>query len=179
MKKKVTIIAIFLVALVFSTDVSAQDFSSLDKSPHDISYFKTSRKTPPSIKVLYGRPQKKGRTVFGNLVPYGKIWRTGANEATEITFFSDVTFGGKEIKAGTYTLFTIPEKKSWTIILNSARDVWGAYYYDEEKDIARIKVPAKRIDVIEAFSIAFEKETNGGNMVLAWDNISVSIPFSF
>jgi hypothetical protein len=179
MKKGFFATGILIVLLLFSVDISAQKFSDIDKSPHDISYFKSKRNAPPVIKVLYGRPQKKGRTVFGSLVPYNKVWRTGANEATEITFFQDVKFGEKEIKAGTYTLLTIPGKKTWTIILYSDTDVWGSYYYDQEKDVARLDVPVNNIDTIEYFSIGFKKETDGTNMILAWDNISVAVPFSF
>lgn len=179
MRKRFLATGLFIFALVFSINVSAQKFSDVDKSPHDISYFKAKRNAPPIVKVLYGRPQKKGRSVFGSLVPYDKVWRTGANEATEVTFFQDIKLGEQEIKAGTYTLLTIPGKKSWTIILNSDTDVWGSYYYDKDKDVARIDVPVKNTDEIEYFSIAFTKETDGANMILAWDNISVAVPFSF
>lgn len=179
MTKRFLATGILILTLLFSIDVSAQKFSDVDKSPHDISYFKSKRNAPPVIKVIYGRPQKKGRRIFGNLVPYGKVWRTGANEATEVTFFKDVKLGDQEIKAGTYTLFTIPNKNSWTIIINSDTDVWGSYYYDQDKDIARLDVPVKKVDALEYFSIAFTKETDGTRMILAWDNISVAVPFSF
>lgn len=179
MKKRFLATGLFILIMLLSVDVSAQKFSDIDKSPHDISYFKDKRNSPPIIKVLYGRPQKKGRPIFGNIVPLDKIWRTGANEATEITFFQDVKLGEKEIKAGTYTLFTIPGKKTWTIILNSDTDIWGSYYYDKDKDVARMDVPVNNIDEMEYFSIAFTKETDGANMILAWDNISVVVPFSF
>ncbi|WP_298520539.1 DUF2911 domain-containing protein [uncultured Kordia sp.] len=179
MVKRFIASGLLIVTLLFSMDVAAQKFSDIDKSPHDISYYKAKRNAPPVVKVVYGRPQKKGRRIFGSLVSYGKVWRTGANEATEITFFQDVKLGDQEIKAGTYTLFTIPNKKTWTIIINSDTDVWGSYYYDQEKDIARLDVPVKKTDVIEYFSIAFTKETDGTRMILAWDNISVAVPFSF
>ncbi len=179
MRKRFLATGIFILMMLISMDVSAQKFSDIDKSPHDISYFKAKRNAPPVIKVLYGRPQKKGRSIFGNIVPYDKVWRTGANEATEITFFQDVKLGEQEIKAGTYTLFTIPGKKSWTIILNSDTDVWGSYYYDKDKDVARIDIPVNNTDVVEYLSIAFTKETDGANMILAWDNIMVVVPFSF
>lgn len=179
MKKSFLTAVFFITLFLCSVDSSAQKFSDIDKSPHDISYFKSKRNAPPVIKVLYGRPQKKGRRIFGNLVPYDKVWRTGANEATEVTFFKDVKLGEQEIKAGTYTLFTIPGKKSWTIILNSDTNVWGSYYYDKDKDVARLDVPVQNIDSTEYFSVAFKKETDGTSMILAWDNISVAVPFSF
>jgi len=177
MKKKIIFIAILLVALVFSTDVAAQKFSSLDKSPHDISYFKTSRKSPPAIKVIYGRPQKKGRTVFGNLVPYGKVWRTGANEAPEITFYKDVTFGGTAVAAGTYSLFTIPGEGEWTIILNKNLNQWGAYSYDEGADAARVKASASSDGKsLEEFSVTFKEVEGGAHMIMGWGSTRVSVP---
>ena len=104
MKKQFLITELLIVTLLLSIDVSAQKFSDIDKSPHDISYFKAMRNAPPVIKVLYGRPHKKGRTLFGNLVPFDKVWRTGANEATEVTFFQDVKLGEKEKLDGSLKL---------------------------------------------------------------------------
>ena len=112
---------------------------------------------------------------FGNLVPYGKVWRTGANEATEITFFKDVTLGEQKIKAGTYSLFTIPGDKEWTIILNSDLHAWGSYSYNEDNDIARFKVSVNEgEDSIEAFSMAFSKDS----LDLGWGTLRLSIPIS-
>src|SRR5829696_3874612 len=96
------------------------------KSPHETVEGK-------DVKVTYGRPYKKGRVIFGGLEKYGKVWRTGADEATEITFANDVNFGGKRVKAGTYTLFTIPDRNQWTVILNSQLGQWGAYDYEKYK----------------------------------------------
>jgi hypothetical protein len=124
------------------------------------------------VKVVYSRPQLKGRTV-ASLAPAGKVWRTGANEAVEITFYKDVTFGGKAVKAGTYTLFTIPGDKEWTVILSSACNVWGSYFYKESEDIVRVpgKVSVNE-ESVEAFSIAFDKDMN---LHMAWGNIIVSV----
>lgn len=127
------------------------------------------------VKVTYGRPYKKGREIFGGLEKYGKVWRTGADEATEITFAKDMTFGGQPVKAGTYTLFTIPEKDEWTIILNSQLGQWGAYDYDKnkDKDVLKVKVPAKTLDTpIEQHTIRFE----GDNMIIEWDKAQVAVP---
>ena len=100
--------------------------------------------TPPDEKavarITYGRPQKNNRPVFGKMVPYGKIWRTGANEATEFIAYQPLTFGSKTLPAGTYTLFTIPEKDEWTLIFNTDVDIWGAYRYDSKKDVLRLNV---------------------------------------
>jgi hypothetical protein len=177
------LLGLFIISiLLFTQDISAQKYSGLDKSPHDITYYRTERSAPPLIKVLYGRPQKKKRTIFGDggIVSYGDIWRTGANEATEITFYKDVTFGGKPLKAGTYTLFTIPGTKEWTIILNSDLDVWGAYSYNKNKDALRVKVPATTAaNSIEALSIAFKEVEDGVHLNLAWDMVRVAIPITF
>ena len=119
--------------------------------------------------------------IFGKLVPYGKVWRTGANEATEIKFYQDVDFGGKKVKAGSYSLFTIPGEKEWVVILNTDLDYWGAYKYNEKNDVVR--VPASVISLtepLENFSIQFEgKGDKQGVMRLAWDTTAAEVPFSF
>ncbi|NJM94863.1 MAG: DUF2911 domain-containing protein [Cytophagales bacterium] len=165
-----------MAALLVSETACSQKMPDLDKSPVDISYFPV-RGGEKIVKVIYGRPQKNGREVFGKLVDYGKVWRTGANEATEIKFYRDVKFGGQEVKAGTYTLFTIPEKEEWTIILNSVLDQWGAYGYDEKKDVVRVKGSVKKMNqAVDSFSILFDDEDQKIQMVLAWDNVRVSVP---
>lgn len=131
-----------------------------------------------NVKVTYGQPSKKNREIFGKLVPYGKVWRTGANEATEITFAKDGSFGGKAVKAGTYSLFTIPTEKEWTVILNSELKQWGSYDYSKikAKDVASVKVP------VAASSAVTEKLTITASDVavnFAWDNVSVSVPVKF
>jgi hypothetical protein len=127
------------------------------------------------VKVTYGRPYKKGREIFGGLEKYGKVWRTGADEATTISFAKDVTFGGKPVKAGTYTLFTIPEQNEWTIILNSQTGQWGAYDYDKhkDKDVLQVKVPVKQLESpVEQLTIRFEDS----NMIIEWDKTQVAVP---
>lgn len=183
--KKVLISAI-LFALVCSISV-AQNFRTPDKSPMDMAYFPDhfahDRKEGEKaiIRVTYSRPLKNGREVFGKLVPYGKVWRTGANEATEIKFYQDVDFGGKKVKAGSYSLFTIPAEKEWVVILNSDLDYWGAYKYNEKNDVVR--VPASVTSVtqpLENFSIQFEKKGDKqGVMKFAWDTTVAEVPFSF
>ncbi|WP_459212863.1 DUF2911 domain-containing protein [Aquimarina rhabdastrellae] len=168
-----------LIALIsMTTSVQAQDFAGLQKSPTDIVYAKPGRRAAPHIKVIYSRPQKKGRTIFGELVPYGKVWRTGADEATEIKLFQDMKIGGKDIKAGTYSLFTIPGDKEWTVILSNQLDIWGAYSYDQSKDAVRIKVPAAKGSELEVFSIGFKNIDKGYGLVLGWDTSRVEIPFT-
>ncbi|TAK38505.1 MAG: DUF2911 domain-containing protein [Saprospiraceae bacterium] len=167
-------------AILFTSETAtAQEFPPLDKSPMDIASF-PARGSDKAVKVVYSRPQKNGREIFGGLEALGKVWRTGANEATEITFYKNTTLGGKAIKAGTYSLFTIPEKDKWTVILNSELNQWGAYEYKESSDVLRYEVPVqKTASTVEAFSIVFEKTDNGANMVMAWDDTMVSVPFVF
>jgi hypothetical protein len=133
------------------------------------------------IRVTYSRPLRNGREVFGKLVPYGKVWRTGANEATEIKFYQDVAFGGKTVKAGSYSLFSIPSEKDWTLILSSDLDYWGAFSYNEKNDVLRIPATSSQIDTpIENFSIQFErKDEKQGVMKLAWDKTLVQVPFTY
>jgi hypothetical protein len=179
MRKLMTLSAI-LLAMVFSNEITAQEFSGLDKSPADIaSYPASGRVSDKKIKVVYSRPQLKGRSL-ADLAPAGKVWRTGANEATEITFYEDVKVGGKDLKAGSYALFTIPNKDSWTIILNNNLNQWGAFSYDDSADAARIEAKASSAsEALEAFSIAFTDADNGANMVLGWGTSRVTVPITF
>lgn len=168
--------ATFILTLLFIEQNFAQTLQGLDESPLDITYLRPNKLSTPLIKVIYGRPKKQSDIVFGNQVPFDKIWRTGDNEATEVTFYSDVKVGNKLIKSGTYVLHTIPGKKEWTIILNSNTDTWGAFFYDESKDIARIRVTAKQAEELDVFSIFFKQNYNNTFMVLAWDTTRVNIP---
>ncbi len=159
----------FAFIMLLSTNVDAQKFRGLDKSPLDISSSKDR-----SVKVIYSRPQLKGRDL-GTLIPNGKMWRTGANEGTEITFKNNMTLGGKSVKAGTYTLTTIPGEKEWTIVLNSNLGTWGgnAGKYSKEGEVARFKAKASTSsDSLEAFSIAFD---DAGNMHLGWGTLRVAV----
>ncbi|MEP7109389.1 MAG: DUF2911 domain-containing protein [Ferruginibacter sp.] len=175
--------AIFI--LLFSSATFAQNFRAVDKSPMDMAFypdnFAHDRKKGDRaiIRVTYSRPGKNNREVFGKLVPYGKVWRTGANEATEIKFYSDVELAGQKVKAGSYTLFTIPGEKEWTIILNSDLDYWGAYSYNSGNDVLRVTAQVTALsDIVENFTIQFEsKGDNQGAMKLAWDKTLVTVPF--
>jgi hypothetical protein len=158
----------------------------LDKSPMDMIYFpadypilKTQNKVTatPISRVIYSRPQKDNRVIFGELVEYNKVWRLGANEATEIEFFKDVTIGGKKVPKGRYTLYAIPTETKWTIILNKDTDTWGAFVYDEKKDVLRTDVPVQTLNTpVEAFSMNFNKTDKGMDLFIAWDNVSVTLP---
>lgn len=183
---KLVILPIFF-SLLFSFFSQAQTFSGLDQSPMDMAYFPPNfahdRKQGEKaiVRVTYSRPQKKERDIFGKLIPYGKVWRTGANEATEIKLYQDIVLGGKKLKAGTYSLFTIPGEKEWTIIVNTDLDYWGAYSYKAENDILRVTAPASTLnDTVENFTIQFEsKGATKGVIKLAWEQTLVEVPFTF
>ena len=130
------------------------------------------------ISVEYGRPGVKGRKVFGELVPFGKVWRAGANSATKVTFEQNVEFGGKEVKAGSYALFVIPMEKEWKVMLNKDANQWGAYTYDEKLNVAEFTVPVQKMaDKQEWFEIAVNPvDIHSAEMLIKWDMTKVAIP---
>lgn len=132
------------------------------------------------ISVVYSRPGMKDRAIFGELVPFDKIWRTGANKATMIKFDETVEFAGKAVPAGSYSLFTIPSKGEWTIIINKNTELWGAGDYKEEEDVARVQVKAmKMASTCESFTIDFSNfSSNGAHLNLMWENTMVAIPLT-
>jgi hypothetical protein len=128
------------------------------------------------VTVEYCRPYKKNRVIFGGLVPYGKVWRTGANEATIIKFSKAVSLGNKKLPAGTYTLWTIPGATTWTVIINSEVGQWGTEY-DETKDVLRFEVNAAALHPeLEMLVIDFKNDPSGINMLIKWDNALVTVP---
>lgn len=129
------------------------------------------------VKVVYGSPRMRGREIFGGLVPFEEVWRTGANEATEVTITVPTTIAGERLDAGTYALFTIPREESWTIILNRGLGQWGAYEYNEDLDYLRVDVPVEAAAARhEAFTIRFDEADNGTDMVLLWEDTRVRVP---
>lgn len=177
MQNTILSIATLIITLVFSNTVVAQKFPELDKSPMDASAYPSSyRVSDKTVKVIYSRPKLKNRSLE-KLAPNGKIWRTGANEAAEITFYTDVIFGGEAVKAGTYSMFTIPDKNEWTVVLNAAKNVWGSYFYNDSEDVVRVKGKvSKSPSKIEAFSIVFEGEDDDFAMYLGWSTTVVAVP---
>jgi len=154
-------------------------YSTKAHSPEDISHYEEASL---KLEVFYNRPYKKDRVIFGNLVPYGEVWRTGANEAT--TFYSneDLLVDGSFLKAGTYTLWTIPMKDSWKVIFNSKMYPWGIdldkkAYRDPAFDVLTLEIPVTQPDItLEQFSIFFEKANEMVFLKLAWDQTLVAIP---
>ena len=177
--KNLLVLTFFAAALI-TTEGIAQKFSGLDKSPADIASFPTSyRESNKSVRVIYSRPQLKGRNM-ATLAPEGKVWRTGANEAAEITFYKDVSFGGQKVAAGTYSLFTIPGGTEWTVILNKNLNQWGAYSYDSAADVARVTAAVSSdSEALEAFSMAFKEVDGGAHLVMGWGNTRVATPVMF
>ena len=179
--KTTTLTSIFAMAFImlFSVNSNAQEFKDLDKSPMDVAAFPTEYKDANKlIKIAYSRPQLKGRDM-AKLAPMGEVWRTGANEAAELTLYTDMMMGATKVPAGTYTFYVIPGEKEWTAIISKDLNVWGSYFYKEENDVARLNVPmTKGNEELDAFSIAFEAVDNGVHMHLGWGMARVAVPFT-
>lgn len=186
MRFSILLLACYLVSL----GLCAQSkLPPLDKSPMDMSYYPGNfpllkiqgKATEPLIaRVIYSRPQKSGRVVFGDLIEYGKVWRLGANEATEIEFYKDVRINNTKIKKGRYTLYCIPDIEKWTLIINRETDTWGSFKYDMKKDLLRVTVAVqKQTEPTEEFVMAFERTSSGTALLIVWDDIKLSLPISF
>ena len=132
------------------------------------------------ITVDYGRPGVKGRKIFGDLVPFNKVWRAGANGATKITFGQNVNFGGKMVSAGSYALFVMPMEKEWKIMLNKDANQWGAYAYDDKLNVAEISVPVQKLnDKQEYLEIAFNPiDDRTTHLVMTWDMTQIKVPIT-
>ncbi|HKP32573.1 MAG TPA: DUF2911 domain-containing protein [Chitinophagaceae bacterium] len=188
MMRSIRLLAIVVCLAAGFTTQAQSKFPAVDKSPMDASYYPVNypilkiqdKATDPLLaRVIYSRPQKSGRVVFGELVEFGKVWRMGANEATELEFYKDVKIGAKKIKKGRYTVYALVNPTTWSIILNSETDIWGAFKYDPKKDVIRFDVPVqKNTEQVEAMAINFEKQGNGFNMVVAWDEALVKLPIN-
>jgi hypothetical protein len=188
-KMKTSLLAVILLSVSgFCTAQST--LPPLDKSPMDMCYYpvdypilKIQHKSdaPLIARVIYGRPQKNARSIFGDLVPYDMIWRVGANEATEIEFYRDVKISGKKLAKGRYTLYAIPSAEKWTLVLNKETDTWGAFGYDVKKDVLRTDVKVTTLpDPIEVFTICFEgTEKNKTSLLIGWDNQEVHLPINW
>ncbi|MBC7867212.1 MAG: DUF2911 domain-containing protein [Gloeobacteraceae cyanobacterium ES-bin-316] len=184
--KTVAAIALFLGISVAC--VAQSKLPPVDKSPLDISYYPDNypvlkiqdKVTEPLVaRIIYSRPQKNTRVVFGELIEYGKVWRLGANEATEIEFYLPVKINNVKIKKGRYSIYAIPNAEKWTIIINKENDTWGSFRYDPKKDIVRMDVPVqKQATPTESFCLMFEKAAAGFVLNALWDDVKVSLPVS-
>ena len=174
-----SLVCTLLFALCIPLISSAQNVPKPRTSPLAIV---TAHYKNTYLKITYSQPQKNGRDIFGKLVPYDQVWRTGANEATEITITNDILVNGTSLKAGTYSLFTIPGKEKWTIIFNGDLGLWGSYNYNPKMDVMRFDVPTKLMPgniVYEPFTIRIDQKTDTAELFLLWDNIQVNFPIQF
>jgi len=165
MKKITGLLTMFLATTMMAT---AQEKQEPPKSPL------TSAKND-FAEVSYSQPSKRGREIFGKLVPYGEIWRTGANASTDITLKKDITVAGKELKAGTYSIFTIPQEKEWTVIFNSVPQQRGASEYEKNKDknVLEVKAPVTKLPAVqEKFTI----NLTDNSLSFEWDNVKTTLP---
>ncbi len=183
------IFPVIIAVSLFSCIARSQSaLPPIDKSPMDISYYPINypvlkiqdKITEPVVaRVVYSRPKKEGRDIFGGLVEYGKVWRLGANEATEIEFYKPVKIGGKKIAKGRYTLYAIVNENTWTFIINKETDTWGAFKYDSTKDAARVDVPVqKTTEPVESLVMGFEKSNDTINLVVAWEMVKTTLPIT-
>lgn len=159
--------------------------TDLDKSPLDISYLpanypvlkmKGQTVGEPLARIIYSRPQKKGRIIFGEEIKYNEVWRLGANEATELELFKHATIAGKKVFKGRYSLFCIPAENKWTLILNKDVFSWGSFTYNSSKDVARIDVPVQKMnEEVEALTMYFDSNS----LEILWENMKVDVPLVF
>jgi len=160
----------------------------LDKSPMDMSYYPVDYpklkmagnvKEPLVARVIYSRPQKNGRTIFGDLIKYGSVWRLGANEATEIEFFKDVTIADKKVQKGRYVIYCIPHENNWTLVLNQDLYTWGLKI-DSTKDEYKFTIPIEKTRFpYELFTMEFEKANKGMQLIMEWDSVKAALPITW
>lgn len=168
--KYLSLIVLAMMVISFS---QAQDFSDIDKSPMD-AVMARNKDNSSLVRIIYSRPFKRNRAIFGKLVPYGEVWRTGANETTEIRFYEHSLVNGKAIKKGTYALFSIPKEDEWIIIINANYKGWGAYSYNTNEDVIRFSIPTKQTATeIEQFSVSARPLNKGTNVLMGWDDTYV------
>lgn len=171
-----TVVPAFLLLMLSSAGLAQENFKARP-SPLAIA---AMRYKDAYVKVVYSQPQKRNREIFGKLVPFGQVWRLGANEATEITITKDLLINAVLVKAGTYSLFAIPNQDKWTFIVNSDVGIWGAYNYSPKLDVLRFDVPVKENNtVVEGFTMNFDQKNELANLLITWDKVKLEIPFKF
>lgn len=185
--KKSAVVSLSLILCSFFCQAQL-NLPAIDKSPMDMCYFpvnypqlKVQDKATesPVARVIYSRPDKEGRTIFGSLVEYGRLWRMGANEATELEFYKPVTIAGKKIAKGRYTLYAITNEKTWTFIINKDTDTWGSFKYNPARDVARVDVAAHRLETpAETLTMTFDQQNGIINLWVAWDTVKAALPIT-
>ena len=170
---------IFILSVAFASVMQAQEFKGLDKSPLDKSTYPAANKiTEKAAIVYYSRPQLRGRAL-DEIVNTNEVWRTGANESTEIIFNKSVKIGDTVIKPGTYSLYSIPSEGNITVIINTAKNTWGAYNYNKDNDIVRINLAVlSSNEELEALSMVFTGEKNNAKLHMGWGYSRVELPFT-
>jgi hypothetical protein len=172
MKLSRTLVVLLAAVAVIAPTLSSADLQLPRPSPK-ASLFQVVGTT--DVTIAYCRPAVRNRTIWGDLVPYDKVWRTGANEATTITFSTDVMVSGTTLTAGTYGLFTIPGKDEWTVVFNKGAKQWGAYEYKAEDDVLRIKVKPQPNEFTERMTFSFPNTTTDSTEVaLAWERLEIA-----
>jgi len=186
--KNLSITLLLLATMAVSQSALAQELPELDKSPMDMAYYPSQAafrafekdtdkqaSLQPAMRIIYSRPQAKGREVMGNLVKMGEVWRMGANENAELNVFQEVTLAGQKLEPGRYSLHVIPGEKEWTLAINSDLDNWGSYAYQEANDVARVKGTVSTTEnKVEAFTCTFTEDA----LIMAWENTMVTFPVS-
>jgi len=167
MQKRIALLALF--AFVATVATFAQKPSPPESASCDLGAGK-------SVKTNYSSPRMKGRKIYGELVPLGQVWRTGANEATTFVTSSDVTVGGKAVPAGNYTIFTVPNADKWTLIINKKTGEWGIPYKYESDELARVDMKVSKLpSPVENFTIGYEKSGSGCTMNIDWESTRASV----
>lgn len=167
------------ITFLFGVSLSISGFSQDMKlpAPSPTAVIKQDFSTS-NIEITYSRPSMRGRKIFGDLIPFGQVWRTGANAATKISFGEDVMLAGQLLKAGTYALYTTPGENSWKVIINKGTSNWGVSGFDEKDDVLQFDVPVKKTsEAVQSFTISIDNiNGNKCDLVLSWENAKVVIP---
>ena len=175
MNRKLTIVGVIAVALVAALVVVAQQDKSKRPSPPEQATWDLGG--GKSVTIDYSSPRAKGRKIYGELVPFGQVWRTGANEATLLTTPVDLKIGGTSVPAGKYTLFTVPNKDKWTLVISKKTGEWGTDYPGQPNDLARVDMKTSTLpSPVENFTISFEKAGMGANLNIDWETTRASVP---
>jgi len=174
MRKAIAITSFLCLGLaVFAVAHAQQDKS---KRPSPPAQARLDLGAGKSVTVDYSSPRAKGRKIYGDVVPLGKVWRTGANEATTFVTTADITVGGTAVTAGSYTIFTIPDKDKWTLIISKKTGEWGTDYPGPSSDLARVDMKVSSLSAsAENFTISFDKSASGGMMNIDWETTRASV----
>jgi hypothetical protein len=177
MQKRIAILTLF--TLIAATASFAQMSQDKSKRPSPAASASCDLGGGKTVKTDYSSPRMKGRTIYGGLVPYGQVWRTGANEATTFVTSADIKVGGTTVPAGSYTIFTVPNADKWTLVISKGTGEWGTDYPGEGKDLARIDMKVSKLpSPVENFTLAYQKSGSGCTMQLDWETTRASVDIS-